>query len=214
MDQSVLQLRLHRVLDLLHQLEVQISSLDTLDKARFPAKYEAVCGVAALQSEKITCILRRTLYESTVIPKIEYLAKAASAQGIKISLENKILSVRLPCPLPKKRGKYSSQFVLDPLNAAFEQFNKTSPMTKYRDCTVCCVHMFRSDCGSRKYFDYDNLQFKQILDVIALHAMVDDNSMLCDVLHTSEPGYSDETMIYVMPKNRFPEWLSKRCAGQ
>ena len=214
MDQNILQLRLRRVLDLLHQLEVQIGSLETLDKARFPAKYEAVCASTALQSEKITCILRRTLYESTVIPKIEYLAKASSAQGIKLSLENKILSVRLPCPLPKKRGKYSSQFVLDPLNAAFEQFNKASSMTKYRDCTVCFVHMFRNDCGSRKYFDYDNLQVKQILDVIALHTMVDDNSLLCDVLHTSEPGYSDETTIYVMPKNRFPEWLSERCEGQ
>ena len=208
-----MQLRLNRVLDLLHQLEVQIGSLATLDRNKFPLKYEAVCTNAALQSEKITCILRRTLYDSAVIPKIDYLGKAASTQGISITFENKILAVRLPCPLPKKRGKYSGQFILDPLNAAFEQFIKESSMPKFYDCTVCFVHMFRSENGSRKYFDYDNLQQKQILDVIALHAMLDDNNLLCDVLHTSEPGYTDETTIYIMQKNRFPEWLSERYSA-
>ena len=50
---------------------------------------------------------------------------------------------------------------------------------------------------------------KQILDVIALHAMVDDNSLLCDVHHTSQPGDADETKVFVMEKSRFPYWLEE-----
>ena len=213
MDLNAMHIRLHRVRELLHLMDAQIGSMETLDGKRFPEKFEAISTETALQSEKAACILRQILYDSGTVSKALYLGKAASSQGVKITFGDGILEVALPCLLPKKRGRYSNQFLLDPLNAALEQFNRTLPIPRFRECTVCFVHVFRSDRSSRKYFDYDNLQQKQILDVIALHAMVDDNSLLCDVHHTAEPGETDETKVFVMPKNRFPEWLNSRENG-
>ena len=213
MDLNAMHIRLHRVRELLHLMDAQIGSMETLDGKRFPEKFEAISTETALQSEKAACILRQILYDSGTVSKALYLGKAASSQGVKITFGDGILEVALPCLLPKKRGRYSNQFLLDPLNAALEQFNRTLLIPRFRECTVCFVHVFRSDRSSRKYFDYDNLQQKQILDVIALHAMVDDNSLLCDVHHTAEPGEIDETNVFVMPKNRFPEWLESRENG-
>ncbi len=205
-----MQIRLHRVRELLHLIDAQISSMETLDSNRFPEIFEGIGTETVLQSEKVACILRQILYDSGTAPKAAYLSKAAGVHGVKITFGDGILEVVLPCFLPKKTGCYSNQFLLDPLNAALEQFNRTLPISRFRECTVCFVHVFHADNSSRKYFDYDNLQQKQVLDVIALHAMVDDNSLLCDVHHTSLPGETDETRVFVMPKSRFPEWLSAR----
>lgn len=56
--------------------------------------------------------------------------------------------------------------------------------------------------------DYDNLEFKSILDVIALYCMKDDTGALCDLYHTTRFSYASCTMISVMPKKSFPAWLS------
>ena len=197
----------------LFQIEQVMSGIETLSAERSPELFEKLITETTLLLESLTCYLRRILYDIYTINKTEYLEKAAEAQAIRICYADGILEVALPCPLPKKKGKNSNQFLLDPLNAALEQFNRALPIPKFRECAVCFVHVFQSERASRKYFDYDNLQQKQILDVIALHAMVDDNSLLCDVHHTAEPGEADETKVFIMQKKRFPEWLVSRENG-
>ena len=40
--------------------------------------------------------------------------------------------------------------------------------------------------------------------------MVDDSGLYCDSYHTTELGDTDHTVIYVMGKSRFPQWLKGR----
>ena len=209
MDLNKLQTRLLTVRKSLFQIEQMMSGVETLSAERHPEQFEKVMTEIALHFESLTCFQRRILYDIYCVDKSEYLEKAAAAQGIKISYGYGVLEVTLPCLLPKKKGKNSNQFLIDPLNAALEQYNRTLPIPMFLECAVCFVHVYKSDRATRKYFDYDNLQQKQILDVIALHAMVDDNSLLCDVHHTSQPGDTDETKVFVMEKSRFPYWLEE-----
>ena len=58
--------------------------------------------------------------------------------------------------------------------------------------------------------DYDNLEFKQLLDTIASYIMVDDSGLFCDSYHTTEMGERDYTVIYIMGKSYFPKWLQDR----
>ena len=214
LDQNALQIRLDRVRDILQQVDKRVASMETIDAKLFPDKLETICTEAALLSEKAACIMRQILYDTGTVSKTEYLGKAADAQGIRISYGDGILEVALPCPLPKKKGKYSGQFLIDPLYAALEQFTKSIPLPRFRECCICVVHVYDPQQENRKYFDYDNLQQKQILDVIAAYTMVDDNSLLCDVHHTSQPGEASSTRVFVMPQKRFPEWLAGRENGQ
>lgn len=58
--------------------------------------------------------------------------------------------------------------------------------------------------------DYDNLELKQLLDVVASFIMVDDGGLLCDAYNTTELGETDCTRISIMPQSRFPVWLEER----
>ena len=58
--------------------------------------------------------------------------------------------------------------------------------------------------------DYDNLEMKQLLDVLATFIMEDDNGLLVDAYNTTELGEKDCTCICVMDRFRFTKWLEER----
>jgi len=51
---------------------------------------------------------------------------------------------------------------------------------------------------------------KQILDVVSTFIMVDDGGLLCDAYNTTELGDADCTIISIMDKGKFPDWLAER----
>lgn len=57
--------------------------------------------------------------------------------------------------------------------------------------------------------DYDNLEEKQLLDVLSTFVMADDTGLLCDAYNTAALGEKDCTRISVMEKKRFPAWLAE-----
>ena len=61
--------------------------------------------------------------------------------------------------------------------------------------------------------DYDNLELKAVIDVIAAFCLTDDTGALCDSFQTTRFGYSSSTVITVMPKNCFSAWLSTPKIG-
>ena len=58
--------------------------------------------------------------------------------------------------------------------------------------------------------DYDNLELKQILDVISSFIIVDDGGLLCDAYNTTELGDTDCTRVSIMDKDNFPDWFAAR----
>jgi len=203
----------HRIGDILSNLSRLTNNLyamDSLDIQRYPDNYETLSTEAALRAEKVACSLRSLLFASTNIPKEEYLVKAGEAHGIEITYEDGILAVTLPRLLPKKKSRQSSLFLLDPLGAALSQYAKENVMPRFRECVVCISHVYDHKLPERYLLDYDNLQQKQLLDMIALYVMVDDSGLLCDAYNTTELGDQNCTRVYIMEKNRFAGWLLQR----
>ena len=56
---------------------------------------------------------------------------------------------------------------------------------------------------------YDNLEMKQILDVVCAYLLMDDNGLLCNVYNTTELGEEDVTKLFVMDQDMFPGWLEE-----
>ena len=83
-------------------------------------------------------------------------------------------------------------------------------MPKYRHCVVCFSHIYDRNLSSRRIRDYDNLELKQILDVISTFIMIDDGGLLCDAYNTTELGETDCTRVSIMDKDSFPDWLEER----
>ena len=102
--------------------------MNTTDIQRYPDNYEVLSTDAALRAERITCRLRHLIYATTSIKKEEYLRSAETMQGIEISENGGILEIKLPCLLPKRRQRQSTEFLLDPFKGLASQAPPQPPL--------------------------------------------------------------------------------------
>ena len=73
---------------------------------------------------------------------------------------------------------------------------------------ICVEHIYDRNLPIKAVRDYDNLELKAVIDVIATFCLTDDTGALCDSFQTTRFGYSSSTVITVMPKNCFSAWLN------
>ena len=207
MNQLALHTKVQNVAQKLSRVEKIILSLSTMDAQLFPQEYLDLCTQASLLSERITCMLRNIVYATSGNSRTQYLQRAASVQGIKILYTEGVLMIEFPAVIYKKPGRHSGQFLLDPINTALENFVHLNSFPKFQECTVCICHIYDSNLSDDFFFDYDNRQSKQLLDIISTHTLTDDNAILCDLYQTSVPSDRECTRVYIMQKDRFIGWL-------
>ena len=90
-----------------------------------------------------------------------------------------------------------------------DRYAREHPLPYYRDCVVCFAQVYDRALPDRRIRDYDNLSEKQLLDLLSSFVMADDTGLLCDAYNTAELGDQDCTKIYIMEKQRFPQWLTE-----
>lgn len=210
MDRQILNKKITGIQTELEKLSRTLRAMENTDIAQYPENYEMLSTDAALRGELITCRLRHLIYSTTSIKKSEYLASAGVVQGIEIKCEDGILEINLPCLLPKRKQRKSTEFLIDPLYFTLSSYAANHKLPSFEHCVVCFSHIYDKELPARRARDYDNLELKQILDVVSAFVMLDDTGLLCDAYNTTELGESDCTRITVMGKERFAEWLEKR----
>ena len=210
MDKNMLSQRIASIQAEIGRLNSALYAMSTTDLQRYPDNYEVLSTDAALRCERIACRLRHLIYTTTSVRKEEYLTSAAVMQGVEIRYEDGLLEITLPCLLPKRQKRQSSEFLIDPIYAALSQYAKDHPMPQFRHCVVCFSHVYCHEQPERRVRDYDNLQLKQLLDVVSAFIMVDGSGLLCDAYNTTELGDADCTRIFVMAQGQFPGWLERR----
>lgn len=198
------------ILDDLSRLSNTLYAMDTTDIQRYPDNYVILSTDAALRGEKIACRLRHLLYGSTVVKKPEYLNSAGNMLGITIQNQNGVMEITLPCLLPKRKERQGTEFLIDPLHFTLSRYAETHPMPRFSHCVVCFSHIYDQELPARRVHDYDNLELKQVLDVVSSYILEDDGGLLVDAYNTTELGDSDCTRVSVMDKERFPAWLEER----
>lgn len=210
MERTILSQRIESILNEITRLSNTLYAMDNTNIQRYPDNYEMLSTEAALRGEAIACRLRHLIYETTSIRKSEYLTSAGVMQGIAVMDRDGILEITLPCLLPKKNKKHGSEYLTDPIYYTLSKYAQTHTLPQFRHCVVCFSHVYSREFPLRRVRDYDNLEYKQLLDVIAAFCMEDDTGLLCDAYHTTEIGDSDCTLVSVMDKERFQGWLSDR----
>lgn len=210
MDKTVISGRISRITGDITKLSATLCAIENMDIEKYPGNYAMLTTDAALLSEMIACKIRHLIYQSTSIRKPDYLLSAGTAQGIQIKQDDGVLQITLPCLLPKKKQRHSAEFLIDPLYFTLSQYADKNMLPMYRHCVVCFSHIYSEDLPSNRIRDYDNLEMKQLLDVLATFIMEDDSGLLVDAYNTTEIGETDCTCISVMDKIRFPRWLEDR----
>ena len=186
-----------------------LRAAEVTDIASHPDIYTEFITDASNRAEKIACAIRRLIYRSTETRKAELLSGIAHGpHNIEITTDNGIVKIKLPALLSKKRS--NSEFLTEPLFCALSEYAIEYDLKKLERALICFEHIYDKALPVRQYRDYDNMEQKQILDTIALFALCDDNSGLCDIYNTTSPGEYSHTCIYIMPPELFLGWLESR----
>ena len=210
MDRQIINKRIEGIQSDIEKLVKTLRAMENIDISQHPENYELLSTDAALRSELITCRLRNLIYGTAGIKKSDYLASAGIVQGIEIKCEDDILEITLPCLLPKKKQRKNTEFLIDPLYFTLSSYVRNHRVPHFGECVVCFSHIYDKKLSIRRIRDYDNLELKQILDVVCAFVMEDDTGLLCDAYNTTELGDNDCTRITIMGKERLSEWLEKR----
>ncbi len=213
MDRPIISQRINRILSDITKLSNTLYAIEKTDIEKYPDNYTMLTTDAALRSELIACRMRHLLYGSTATKKETYLASAGVVQGIRIKEKDGVLEVTLPCLLPKRKLKQSTEFLLDPLYFTLSQYADTHKLRRFKHCVVCFSHIYSAELPKRRIRDYDNLELKQLLDVLSTFILEDDTGLLIDAYNTTEIGDADCTRISIMDKMRFSKWLDEREAS-
>ena len=169
---------------------------------------------AALLSERSTAQLRNFLFTVCGGMPQDYYLQAAEMQGIRVDMMDGILSVRLPALLPKKTRTEGFKFLQPALHSALQHYFNQQGFPHFRECTVCIEHIYDRCLPIKAVRDYDNLEMKEVLDIIALYCMTDDTGALCDQFQTTRFADSSCTIISVMQKEKFSTWLDMKNAAK
>lgn len=71
-------------------------------------------------------------------------------------------------------------------------------------------HVYNRCLPLKAMRDYDNLEMKEVLDIIALYCMTDDTGALCDQFQTTRFADFSCTIISVMQKEKSSAWLDMK----
>lgn len=210
MSQEIIHKRITSISGDVQRLSDVLGTLGSTDIRRRSSDYEKFSLEAAQRAEWIALRLRHLIY--ILDRKPDYLPKAVDALGIKIQESEGIYELTLPGLMPKRKGRQGTEYIIDPLMFALEQFAKTHSVQRFAHTTVCFVLVYDKDLPERRIRDYDNLELKPILDATAAYLMESDAGLLCDTYHTTELGDTDCLQLFIMETNRYLQWYEERKA--
>ena len=175
MDRQTINKRIEEIQNEIEKLVRTLRAMENTDLSRYPENYEKLSTDVALRGELITCRLRHLIYTTTSVKNFEYLNSAGEVQGIEIKCEDGVLEITLPCLLPKRKQRKSSEFFIDPLYFTLSSYVTNHSVPHFKECVVCFSHVYGEDIPSSRARDYDNLEMKQLLDVVSAFVMSADS---------------------------------------
>ena len=155
MNRTVLSRRITRIQSDIEKLSNTLCAMDKTDIETYPENYEMLSTDAALRSELITCKVRHLIYSSTGLKKAQYLTAAGIVQGIGITCQNDLLEITLPCLLPKRKQRQSTEFLIDPIYFTLSQYADSHVLPNLNTALSAFRTIYSQELPLRRVRDYD-----------------------------------------------------------
>jgi len=165
MNQHELQKRLIRYQGEIEQLGFWLSRAKQSLPEDFEGYHRSLQDASGL-AERLAGGVRDIRVETCFLPRAEVLREAAQTQDIRVEAEESWHRILLPGLLPKKKTG-SCAFLTGPLSAALTEYGKGHPIRRLRRAVVCFRHLYSAELPERLVRDHDNIEVKQVLDVMA-----------------------------------------------
>lgn len=144
---------------------------------------------------------RRLLLQTSVVKKETLIAQACSIREFDVEERDNAIHITLPTLPLKKTGNANCSYISEPLMWCLQKYHEEHPPCKFDQARITICHCYPQDTPVRMVRDYDNIEVKKIIDILALHYLRDDNMGCCEVLHTSR--FSDQIKTEITVSDRF-----------
>ena len=189
--------RINRLKDDITRFKNSVCAYEITDATRYPENFESLGVDMAMKAEAIACSTRNIVASFPVNNRNKILKLATNAQGIEISEITNGYEIIIPCLLPKRVNRNNSDFLLEPLSFALENFAKSNNIERIENALICYIYEYENDIPLRKIRDYDNLERKEILDILNTYFLIDDSGLFCELHYSTKIGNRTCTRIKV-----------------
>lgn len=208
MDKYVFTSRLTRIEEDISKLTGTINAMKVTKIDTYGKNYEDLSIDAATCAERLACSLRNLIFSADLVSRPLLMENVSQVHGISIHHVPGFVEITLPGLMPKRTKRVNTTFLTEPLYACLERYSLLHSLPHFKECVVSFNHVFDRSLSTKRIRDYDNLECKQLLDTVAGFLLLDDGGLFCDVYHTTSLGQSDYTILTIMEKDAFPNWLS------
>lgn len=128
---------------------------------------------------------RRLLLQTSIVNKEALTAQICNTHGFYVEECDGKVHITMPTLPLKKPDNANCSFITEPLKWCLAEYYTKHPMYKYESARITICHCYPENTPRRMVRDYDNIEVKRIIDVLAMFYLHDDNMGRCEVLHTS-----------------------------
>ncbi len=114
----------------------------------------------------------------------------------------------IPRLLPKKSRNGSVEYIRSSVYPPMIDFFRSNPIKRLDDCVIIFRHVYARNTPEKRWRDHDNIEVKQVTDIVAWFTMTDDGPGICRHYYCSVSGEENRTEVFVVPRSDFPRWLS------
>ena len=118
-------------------------------------------------------------------------------------------SLVIPMLLPKRNPRQNVEYIRDSLYPPMVDFFRKHPSERLDDCVIVFRHVYDKTTPEKQYRDHDNIEIKQVTDIVAFFMMKDDGPGVCSHYYCTAAGDTNCTQVYVVPRSEFGLWCTK-----
>lgn len=167
---------------------------------------------AAELSDRLNANLRELMADAMTDRQVygRYLKDMPCLCRVEVQYRKKVLEVCLPALLPHRKQPYA-QFLERPLSLALQEWcrmqrEEGKALPRFGQAVLCFEHCYTAGCVR----DHDNVEAKQVQDLLSLFFLEGDDGIHLDLYHTSRQDIKNRTKLFLMEKEHFPEWIMER----
>ena len=151
------------------RLQNAICAYQLTDASKYPENFDKLGLDMAMRAEAIACSTRNIAGMFLINGRSQMIRKVSDAQGIHVERHKLGYEIVMPYLMAKRNGKHNVRFLLEPLSYALRQYIR----------------------------DYDNMEAKEVLDLINTYFLVDDSGRFCELHYSSRQGERNQTRVII-----------------
>ena len=105
--------------------------------------------------------------------------------------------VILPHLMPKRNHRNHTVFLLEPLTYALKEFTVAHPICRLEYALIWFIYEYTEDTPIHCIRDYDNIETKEVLDIINSFFLLDDGGAFCELHYSTRRGNRTCTRVII-----------------